>query len=167
MLKTLIILTLSVFSSISSFSQIDINTLNEMDKKIVKTFKDIYVEKTFKDPYSFKLLKLETTPVKLGEGLEKNILFLKSQFEKKDFKFLKETTILDLLKTSEENYLKQNDSTKNLIMMYEVKLDCYGTNSYGGQILGRYSFNYSLIDPNLTPTDYYEKPSRFLVREIK
>ena len=166
-MKKIIIFCLSILLTIHSFSQIDINTLNEVDKKIVKTFRDIYVEKTFKDPYSFKLMKIETTPVKLGEGLEKNISFLKSQLEKKDFKFLKESTILDLLKTSEENYLKQNDSTKNLVMMYEVKLDCYGTNSYGGQILGRYSFNYSLIDPNLTPTDYYEKPSRFLVREIK
>ena len=53
--------------TIHSFSQIDINTLNEMDKKIVKTFRDIYVEKTFKDPYSFKLLKLETKPITLGE----------------------------------------------------------------------------------------------------
>ena len=91
-MKKIIIFCVSILLTFSSFIQIDINTLNEMDKKIVKTFKDIYVEKTFKDPYSFKLLKLETTPVKLGEGLEKNILFLKSQLEKKDFKFLKETT---------------------------------------------------------------------------
>ena len=120
--------------------------------------------------YSMEAIKAIENNLKLGivsfSGFTIKTV-LKNGIEKKDFKFLKESTILDLLKTSEENYLKQNDSTKNLIMMYEVKLDCYGTNSYGGQILGRYSFNYSLIDPNLIPTNYYDKPSRFLVRELK
>ncbi len=166
-MKKIILVWITLLFSTLSFSQVDINSLNEMDKKIVKTFRDIYVEKTFKDPYSFKLLKIESTPVKLGEGLEKNITFLKSQIEKKDFKFIKESIILDLLKTSEEIYLKHNDSIKNLVMMYQVKLDCYGTNSYGGQILGRYTFNYNLIDGNLTPINYYDKPSQFLVRELK
>lgn len=153
--------------TIHSFSQIDINTLNEMDKKIVKTFRDIYVEKTFKDPYSFKLLKLETKPITLGEWGLKDINFLKSLLDKKDFSVLKENEILERLKPLEQQYSEMSEENKKLLKSIDVRLDCHGTNSYGGQILGRYTFNYVLIDRDLKPVNYYDKPTSLYIKEIK
>lgn len=166
-MKKIILVWITILFSTSSFSQVDINSLNEMDKKIVKTFKDIYVEKTFKDPYSFKLLKLETNPITLGEWGVKDINFLKSLLEKKDFSVLKENEILERLKPLEKKYSEMSEDSKKILKSIEVRLDCYGTNSYGGQILGRYSFNYVLIDRDMNPINYYDKPSTFFVSELK
>ena len=166
-MKKIILVWITIFLSTFLYSQVDINSLSEMDKKIVKTFKDIYVEKTFKDPYSFKLLKLETKPITLGEWGVKDINFLKSLLEKKDFSILKENEILERLKPLEQKYSEMSEDSKKLLKSIEVRLDCYGTNSYGGQILGRYSFNYVLIDRDLKPINYYDKPSSLYITEIK
>jgi hypothetical protein len=166
-MKKIILVWITLLFSTLSFSQVDINSLNEMDKKIVKTFRDIYVEKTFKDPYSFKLLKLETKPITLGDWSLKNINFLNSMIDKKDFGILKENEILERLKLLEKEYSEISDESKKLLKSIEVRLDCYGTNSYGGQILGRYSFNYVLIDRDLKPFNYYDKPFSFIVSELK
>ena len=167
-MKKIILICAILLFAISSFSQIDINTLNEIDKRIVMTFKDLYVEKKFKDPYSFKLLKLETKPITLGEWGLKDLTFLTTLLIKKDFKILSESEILDRIKPLRQNYSLMNDSTKKLIKSYEVILDCYGNNSYGGQILGRYSFNFVLIDRSLKPINYYDNPSSFItyVKEL-
>lgn len=167
-MKKIILICSILLFAISSFGQIDINTLNEIDKRIVMTFKDLYVEKKFKDPYSFKLLKLETKPITLGEWGLKDLTFLTTLLIKKDFKILSESEILDRIKPLRQNYSLMNDSTKKLIKSYEVILDCYGNNSYGGQILGRYSFNFVLIDRSLKPINYYDNPSSFItyVKEL-
>ena len=156
-----------MLSTILSFGQIDITTLNEMDKKIVKTFKDIYVEKTFKDPYSFKLLKLETSPKTFGESVLESIVGFKSLLEKKDYSIFSESRLLELIQNSEKKSSQLNDSTKNIVQLYKVRLDCYGNNSYGGQILGRYTFDYFILLGDFTPLNYYEKPQFLFVTEIK
>jgi len=166
-MKKILTSCISILLTVQSFSQVDITTLNEMDKKIVKTFKDIYVEKTFKDPYSFKLLKLETIPKKIGELVSEGILFSKSLLEKKDFSIFNESRLLEMIETNEKKYSQMTDSTKNVIQSYKVRLDCYGTNSYGGQILGRYSFEYFLFTGDFIPLNYYDKPKFFFVTEIK
>ena len=162
-MKKIILICSILFFAISSFSQIDINTLNEIDKRIVMTFKDIYVEKKFKDPYSFKLLKIETKPITLGEWGLKDLTFLKSLIANKDFSIFSESEILDRIKPLEQSYSQMSNSTKKILKSYEVKLDCYGNNSYGGQILGRYSFNYILIDRSYKPINYYDNPSSFIL----
>jgi hypothetical protein len=87
--------------------------------------------------------------------------------DKKDFGILKENEILERLKLLEKEYSEISDESKKLLKSIEVRLDCYGTNSYGGQILGRYSFNYVLIDRDLKPFNYYDKPFSFIVSELK
>jgi len=37
-----------------------------------------------------------------------------------------------------------DDKTKKMIHHYTIKLDCYGKNSYGNEVLGRYTFNYDV-----------------------
>ena len=44
--------------SLSAYSQVDTTTLSADNKMILKTFKDLHVEKTFKDPYSFELIRM-------------------------------------------------------------------------------------------------------------
>jgi len=163
-----ILITLSILISNSSFSQIDINTLNEVEKKIVKTFRDLYVEKEFKDPYSFELMKLEITPRKIGEDYLSQIEYVKSNIDKRNFKERLTTIEKDLehLKKLEMRYSQLNDSTRNILRLYKVKLDGRGTNSYGGKVLSRYSFDYYLFDGDFKPINYYEKPILFFVLEI-
>ena len=165
-MKKSILFFFSILISMLSFSQIDINTLNENDKKIVKVFRDTFVEKKFKDPYSFQLLKLETKPITFGEWDLNDILYLKSQLEKKDFKYIKENELIDRIKLKEDSYLKMSDEIKKTIKSYEVRLDCYGSNSYGGKVLNRYSFNYVVLDIKMNPIDYYNG-SNLYVTEIK
>jgi|688.fasta_scaffold1139180_1 hypothetical protein len=164
MKKILIILSLLI--SNSSFSQIDVNTLNEVEKKIVKTFRDLYVEKEFKDPYSFELMKLEITPRNIGEDYLSQIDYIKSKIEKKDFKYTTKEYEIEHLKKLEFYYSQLNDSSRNILRLYKVKLDSRGTNSYGGKVLSRYSFDYYLFDKDFKPINYYEKPILFFVLEL-
>jgi hypothetical protein len=165
-MKKSILLFLSILISFISFSQIDVNTLSENDKKIVKVFRETYVEKKFKDPYSFQLLKLETKPITFGDWDLNDIIYLKSQLEKKDFKYVKENELIDRIKLKEDSYSKMSDEIKKTIKSYEVKLDCYGSNSYGGKVLSRYKFNYVVLDLNMNPIDYYNGNNLY-VTEIK
>ena len=157
---------MSILITLTSFSQIDINSLNEIDKKIVKTFRDIYVEKKFKDPYSFELMKIETTPIKTENYYLSEIESVKSFLDKRDFQYVSESKSLEHLKTLELEYSQLNDSTKNTIKLYKVRLDSRGTNSYGGKVLGRYSFSYYLYSKNNKITNYYETPQFFFVTEL-
>ena len=129
-MKKILTLCISILLTVQSFSQIDINTLNEMDKKIVKTFRDIYVEKTFKDPYSFELMKIETTPITTNNYYLSEIESVKSFLDKGDFQYVSESKSLEHLKSLEIEYSQLNDTIKNTIKLYKVRLDSRGTNSY-------------------------------------
>ena len=59
-----------------------------------------------------------------------------------------------------------SDEIKKTIKSYEVRLDCYGSNSYGGKVLSRYKFNYVVLDLNMNPIDYYNGNNLY-VTEIK
>ena len=177
-MKKIIIFFVSIFITITSFSQIDIDTLNNIDKEIVKTFKDLYVDKTFKDPYSFKLMKFVKKPVTMGVWRDgeynSGLLFWKSYLEKKDFSVYSEKHIKEMIEILELSYSNMSDYVRNKIKSYIVYIDCYGTNSYGGKVLGRYSFNYNLIYRDVSKEgnsiniqwrtrDYYKDPSEFKV----
>ena len=125
-----------------SFGQVDISTLNDFEKKIVKTFKETYVDKTFKDPYSFKLLKLEITPKTFGDWSLDNLNFCKKQIEIKDFRVQPKQQYLDDVAKYEKEYSEMSEELKKTIKAYKVRIDCYGNNSYGNPILGKYEFNY-------------------------
>lgn len=167
-MKKILTLCISIILTIQSFSQLDINSLNEIDKKIVKTFRDIYVKENYKDPYSFELMKIETTPIKMGESYLIDIENVKSNLEKKNFKKRKTTEIKDLeyLNKLEKDYSQLNDSTKNLVRYYKVRIDSRGSNSFGGKILGKYSFDYYLYLNGLKPFNYNEVPLLFFVTEL-
>jgi len=152
--KSSIILFVFLCSSIFTFSQVDTSSLSEIDKKIVNTFKQQYVEKTFKDPYSFQLLKIESKPVTFGGWLLNDISYLKSSLERKDFIVYKKNELEEKIKKYEDEYSTMSEDVRKTVKSYEVKLDCYGSNSYGGKILGRYSFNYVVLDKDLKPVDY-------------
>lgn len=167
-MKIIILIYIILLYSNPIFSQININSLNETENKIVKTFRDIYVQKKFKDPYSFELMKIEITPIKTGEDYLSQIEYVKSNIEKKDFKnrYTTEEKDLEHLKKLELQNSQLNDSTKNIIRLYKVKLDCRGANSYGGKILSKYSFNFYLYDKDFKPTNYYDIPQLFFVTEL-
>ena len=80
---------------------------------------------------------------------------------------MKENEILERLKPLEQQYSEMSEENKKLLKSIDVRLDCHGTNSYGGQILGRYTFNYVLIDRDLKPVNYYDKPTSLYIKEIK
>ena len=140
-MKKLLVLSM-VLMSFVSYGQVDVATLNDTEKKIVKTFKDVYVEKTFKDPYSFKLLRIDVTPKTFGDWQIDNIVYLKDFLLKRDFKYQSEKEALESLSRNEKEYSEMSDEIKKTIKAYKVRLDCYGNNSYGNSILGKYEFNY-------------------------
>jgi hypothetical protein len=150
-MKKLVLVLTMVTSFFTSHAQIDVATLTDVEKKIVKVFKDTYVEKNFKDPYSFKLLKLELTPKTFSGWLMDDIIFLKSQLDKKDFKYQTEKELLDRLAKHEIELSNMSDIVKNSLRAYYVRLDCYGSNSYGAPILGKYEFNYTVESANTNP----------------
>jgi hypothetical protein len=154
------------FSFTYSFAQVDVNLLSDTEKKILKTFKEIYVDKNFKDPYSFELLKLEASPTTLGDWVLNDIAYIKKTIEKGDFRFSKKEDLEIRLKENEEKYLNMSEEVKKYIKSYAVRIDCYGSNNYGNKILGKYNFNFVLIDGNMNQVDYYKNPSLLFVSKI-
>ena len=164
-MKKLLVLTM-VLVSFVSYGQVDVSTLNDTEKMILKTFRDTYVEKTYKDPYSFKLLKLEVTPKTFGDWTMDNLNFVKKQIEQKDFKFQTESQLLEDMNKHQKEYSEMSFEIKNKIKAYQVRLDCYGNNSYGNPILGRYKFNYVIYAKDMSLLDYY-RTDKLYVSEIK
>jgi hypothetical protein len=183
-----------VLVSFVSYGQVDITKLNNLEKKIVQTFKDTYVESHFKDPYSFKLLKLEIKPKTFGDWLMDDINYIQNEIKFNTTSYSKIDSLQDLyhellslkvkhpdspltslkpmariekirqerlenlkkkLNENIKEYSEMSSDKKNKIKGYEVRIDCYGNNSYGNPILGRYKFNYLLFDKNMLPINYY------------
>ena len=153
-MKKLLVLGM-VLVSFVSYGQVDLSTLNDTEKMILKTFKDTYVEKTFKDPYSFKLLKFEVTSKTFGDWVMDDINFIKKQIEQKDFKFQTENQLIEDMNKHQKSYSEMSSEIKNKIKGYKVNLDCYGNNSYGNPILSRYKFNYVVYSKDMRLIDYY------------
>jgi hypothetical protein len=164
-MKNIILLIFLVSNTLFSFSQVDVNSLNDNEKKILNTFKEQYVEKNFKDPYSFQLLKLESKPKTCEDWLLDDLNFLKGLLEKKDFTSYKKNELIEKIKLKEDEYSGMTDEIRKTIKTYEVRLDCYGTNSYGNKVLGRYKFNYVMVDKDFKPVDY--SVNKLYISEIK
>lgn len=73
--------------------------------------------------------------------------------------------MIEKIGKKEEEYNGLSNDIKNTIKSYEVKLDCYGTNSLGNKVLGRYKFNYVVVDKDFKPVDYTN--SKLYVSEVK
>jgi hypothetical protein len=167
-MKKILLLVTILFVGGITYGQVDVGTLNDTEKKIVKTFKDVYVEKTFKDPYSFKLLKLDVVPKTFGDWQMDNIIFLKDFLQKKNFKYQSEKEAQESLARNEKEYSEMTDEIKKTIKAYKVRLDCYGNNSYGNPILGKYEFNYVVYSGlNLNEPVNYENERKLYVTELK
>ncbi len=136
-MKKLLLLSFVLFS-FSSFGQIE--QLSEPQSKVLSLFKTEIVEKTFKDPYSFKLLKLEITPVTEGDFVLNNINFMESNLTE-ICKYEPKENVVARLNGHKKQYAEMSDSDKQKLKSYSVRLDCYGNNSYGNPILGRYKFS--------------------------
>jgi hypothetical protein len=97
-----------------------------------------------------------------------DINYTKKQIEQKDFKFQTEEQLIQQLNKHQKKYSEMSPEIKDKIKSYQVRLDCYGNNSYGNPILGRYEFNYVIYNGlDLTkPTDYYNG-DKLYVSEIK
>lgn len=133
-----------------------------INEKAVQWFKSDYVEKTFKDPYSFKLLKVSNTPITNRQWILNNLISLDktiSTYESKKKLDKYEKELYDgavKRKTANELQLKElSPEIADKIKCYKVNLDCYGANSTGNSVLGRYSFNY-FQDQN-PPVSYVDK----------
>ena len=137
MKKVLLVLTLTLGTLVSN-SQ----SFSEIENKIIDVFKTNYVEKKFKDPYSFKLLKIEVTPVNKGEFLLNDIQFMESNLNEL-YKYEPKEKVDNRLIQYRKQYAEMTDIEKLSIKQYKVRLDCYGNNSYGNPILGRYKFSIS------------------------
>lgn len=171
MKKTLLLTFFTLIFSVS-FAQVNESNLNDIEKKILKTFKDNYVEKKFKDPYSFKLLKFEVTPITFGEWVLNDLNYCKKQVELKNYQTIgninfNEEYYLNIISKNEKTYSEMSEDVKNTIKSYKVILDCYGNNSYGNPILGRYKFTYNLYGKDLNyRIDYYNGDNLY-VTELK
>lgn len=109
-----------------------------INEKAVQWFKSDYVEKSFKDPYSFKLLKVSNTPITNRQWILNNYDGAVKR------------------KTAKELQLKElTPEIADKIKCYKVNLDCYGANSFGNSVLGRYSFNY--FQDKTPPVSYVDK----------
>lgn len=162
-----------LFFSITAYSQVDTTALSADNKMILKTFKDLHVEKTYKDPYSFELMKIESVPVTFGDWVKSNMAYIEKQLQNNDFGYTKNKKEFELkVREAEErlnNYKKDleemNPELKNAVKSFKVSIDCYGSNSYGNRVLSKYEFNYVLygLDKSMK-VDYYANPSLFSVK---
>jgi hypothetical protein len=172
MKKLTLLLALSFFS-ITAYSQVDTTTLSADNKMILKTFKDLHVDKTFKDPYSFELMKIESFPITFGDWVRSDMEFVQKQLQNNDFGYTKNKKELEAkIKEAEERLnnhkikLEQMDpELRDAVKAFKVKMDAYGSNSYGNRVLSKYEFNYLLygLDKSMK-VDYYATPGLFRVK---
>lgn len=182
------------FTATVAFSQIKkpiskpkVDETEVIKTKVLKLFKEQYVEQTFKDPYSYKPLKTTVYPVTLEMKLledtlviydEIKLLILKADTtkgsvslykgfiedcQKREYKDLcdqyrtkladarkdayEAQQLIDFKKNQIDEIIRHVNSMtiqqKNSIGYYLILHDCYGNNSYGNPILGRYSMKYT------------------------
>jgi hypothetical protein len=136
-MKKLLLLSFVLFSFVSVGQ---IQQLTDAESKVLSLFKKEFVEKTFKDPYSFKLLKLEITPITKGDFLLNDIKYMESNL-KEIYKYEPKEKVNARLDDYKKQYEGMSNEDRLTIRLYSVRLDCYGNNSYGNQILGRYKFS--------------------------
>jgi hypothetical protein len=136
-MKKILMVAIILIASVSTFAQ-----ATEIEKKVIQVFQTVYVEKTFKDPYSFKLLKIIATPITFGQWIQNDISYLKDALDNGKNLYEPREESLKRKEKYETDYSQMSDDKKNTVKCYEIKLDCYGNNSLGNPILGRYSFNY-------------------------
>lgn len=169
-MKKLTLVIVLLFFSLTTYSQVDTTTLSADNKMILKTFKDLHVEKTFKDPYSFELMKIESVPITFGDWVISDMEFVQKQLQNNDFGYTKNKKELELkIKDAEErlsNHKKKlegmDPELRDAVKAFKVNIDCYGSNSYGARVLSKYEFNYILygLDKSMK-VDYYATPSLF------
>lgn len=160
-MKTLLFAIVLIFP-FSGFCQ----TLNQdsvlINEKAVNWFKTDYVEKTFKDPYSYKLVKVSNTLITFKQWLLNDLISinktisgyeLKKKLDKYD-KELYEGAVKR--KINYETRLKELSTDEGAkTKCYTILIDCYGANSYGNAVLGRYSFNF--FTDKIPPVTYVDK----------
>lgn len=171
MKKLTLIITL-LFISFTSYSQVDTTSLSQENKMILKTFKDLHVEKTFKDPYSFQLMKIESVPITFSSWILADIETVQSNIDNQRFSYKTKKELELKIKEAEErlnNHKKKlaelDPELKDEVKAYHVKLDAYGSNSYGNRVLSKYEFTYVIygLDKSMK-VDYYANPSLFRVK---
>ena len=171
-MKKFNLLLVLLFLSLSAYSQVDTTALSADNKMILKTFKDLHVEKTFKDPYSFQLMKIESVPITFGDWVRRDIATVQKNLETKSFSYSTKKELEQKIKDAElrlENHKKKleemSPELRDAVKAFNVKIDCYGSNSYGNRVLSKYDFNYLLygLDKNMK-VDYYATPDLFRVQ---
>jgi hypothetical protein len=171
-MKKFNLLLVLLFLSLSAYSQVDTTALSADNKMILKTFKDLHVEKTFKDPYSFELMKIESIPITFGDWVRNDIATVELNLQNKNFSYSTKKELELKIKEAEERLnnnktkLEEMDpELKGSVKAFKVNIDCYGSNSYGNRVLSKYEFNYVLygLDKNMK-VDYYASPGLFRVK---
>jgi hypothetical protein len=146
MKKVLLVLTLTVGTLVSN-AQTD---TTGFANKIVNLFKSEVVNLSFKDPYSFQLLSVSYNEVTIGRSLEVKImsdsisLKVYNEMPKSTKKWLPKSYKEEQevksknIETNKELLSKMNDIEKNTIKHYVVRIECRGSNSYGGLVYSKY-----------------------------
>jgi hypothetical protein len=141
-------------------------------QKILTKFEKVVVEPSFKDPSSFKLLSLTYKPITYLDELQdqisrynSEIVFFKQTISQcnSDFspypKSKRKDVVADYTSRIQVNTrqiaLLNNkissltETQKNEILKYIVRLECNGTNSYGGVVRSNYiAYYYHITDTN-------------------
>lgn len=172
-MKKIYFLLVLLFLSLSAYSQVDTTALSADNKMILKTFKNLHVEKTFKDPYSFELMKIESVPITFGDWVRNDMAFVEKQLQNNDFGYTKNKKELELkvkeaqdrLNNHKRKLEEMDPELRDAVKAFKVNIDCYGSNSYGNRVLNKYEFNFLLygLDKSMK-VDYYATPSLFRVQ---